>query len=101
MSLSSYFMTLGDASSQLVNALLFNSKNANESISGKSYANKDSSKAWNAAYLFINSIFSVFGQVDHCASAFYTDRERAKSLLKKYPDDHILVTSLTDRVKNE
>lgn len=88
MSIGSYLMTVGDAVSQLGNALFFNSGNANESISGRSYAMKDQSKFWNCMYHFVNFIlYPLAPGIDHCESAFHNDLVRARNLLNKYPTD--------------
>lgn len=82
-----YLMTVGDALSQLGNAVFFNSGNANESISGRAYRQRNDSRVWRWAYLAINWVFWVVaGQSDHCRDAHEADRTRALELLTETCD---------------
>lgn len=75
-----YFLSVGDALSQLLNALLFNSGNANESISARCYRQRDC-RAWSAAKSVIDTVFRLLGEKDHCRKAWYRDVGRARELL--------------------
>lgn len=76
----SWFIRAGDATSQLVNSVLFNGK-PNESISGRAarvvvFERRDS-KLWKTLYWGINGLF--FWQQNHCVVAYVSDNLRAKS----------------------
>ena len=78
-----YFNTIGDGLSQLLNAVLFNSGNANESLSGRCFRQRDH---WFFGRLevVINALFNWFGQEDHCERAYATDLNRALDLLTRH-----------------
>lgn len=75
------FVTIGDALSQLANAVFFGSTNANESISGRAarvYIIEDQDhRGWKFMYKTINFIF--FWQQNHCLESFYNDVERTET----------------------
>lgn len=77
-----YFFTVGDALSQLSNAVLFNSKDANQSISGRSYRQKDSSWFWGKMYIFVNFLFQKVDQ-DHCKASHDNEILRAKKFISE------------------
>lgn len=78
-----YLITVGDSVSQFFNALLFLSFNANQSISGRAYEERSYSKFWFYFEKLINFLFlKLFGQVEHCKSAYFSDLERAKKVIK-------------------
>jgi hypothetical protein len=82
MSARKYFLTIGDAGSQLINAVL-GSMNANESLSGRAYKNESTSKLWAGVRITIDTIFSPFSDA-HCEEAFFADVKRAKELIQTY-----------------
>lgn len=76
-----YFVRVGDAVSQLINVAFFFGANPNESLSGRSYANKEKSYFWFAMFNVINFLF--FFQDNHCKLAYTADLERARLTLQK------------------
>lgn len=78
--IGAYFMRCGDAVSQLVNVLIFFSKNPNESLSGRSYREKHH-WFWGKMLLVIDTLFSPV-QKEHCRKSHEADVKRASDLLK-------------------
>lgn len=78
--MSQYFKTGGDALSQLVNAWVFRSGNANESLSGRCWNQREH---WFFGRLrpVIDQIFVWFGEEDHCEKSYWRDVARAEALL--------------------
>ena len=80
-----YLQRVGSASSQLLNALLFNSKRPNESVSGRSYRRaRDGAVKWQYLQAIINRFFSLFGQKDHCRKAYLNDIVEARLMIIEY-----------------
>lgn len=75
-----YLIRIGDATSQLVNVVLFFSKNPNESISGRSWRLRNKSKAWGVARVVID--FVIFWEDNHCELSYEADVARAARLIK-------------------
>jgi hypothetical protein len=71
-----YFITAGDALSQLGNAVFFNSGNANESISGRSFRQQHK-PFWGFMQKVVNTLFYPF-EKDHCEQAYWNDVTRAQ-----------------------
>lgn len=80
-----YLLTVGDASSQLLNAVVFNSGNANESLSGRCWRQREHWFFGNLRHA-IDTGALVFGDTNHCVSAYRNDVERATKLLQYYPN---------------
>jgi hypothetical protein len=78
--IGAYLMRCGDAVSQLVNVLIFFSKNPNESLSGRSYREKHH-WFWGKMLILIDGLFYLV-QKDHCQKAHEADVARASALLK-------------------
>jgi hypothetical protein len=76
-----YLLRVGDALSQLANVLVFFGKNANESVSGRAYRLRNLSWPWAVVYQLINFIFVC--QKNHCRSAYFSDRQKAKRMLEQ------------------
>lgn len=74
-----YFVRVGDALSQLVNVTLLFGKNANESISGRAYRQRNEYRRWYLAYKIINALF--FFQDNHCRESYLNDLLRAQALV--------------------
>jgi len=76
-----YLLTVGDASSQLLNAAVFNSGNANESLSGRCWRQREH---WFFGNLrpAIDRVFLALGDTNHCASSYHNDVERAAKTLQ-------------------
>jgi len=74
-----YVVRVGDALSQLLNVAFFLGSNPNESLSGRSYANKEKSYFWFIMFNVINFLF--FFQDNHCKLAYTADLERARLML--------------------
>lgn len=78
-----YLITVGDAFSQLLNATLFFSQNANQSLSARCHENRD-------ALLFkylgigIDAVFSVFGEDNHCERSYKRDIARCLIRCKRH-----------------
>lgn len=81
MSISNYLLRIGDALSQLFNVILFNSKNPNESISGRSWRLRHDF-LWGKMRLIIDWLASPFEE-DHCQKSHEADIARARNLLRK------------------
>jgi hypothetical protein len=64
-----YFCVLGDSVSQLLNAFLFNSGNANESVSARCWRQRDH---WFFGRLrvIVDKVFSWFGGENHCRNSY-------------------------------
>lgn len=64
-----YFISCGDALSQLVNAVVFFSGNANQSLSARCYEQRDH---WFFGRLkvVVDKIFLFFGDDNHCESSY-------------------------------
>ena len=76
-----YFMTVGDALSQLLNAAVFLSGNANESLSGRCWRQRDH---WffGRAMRAIDAVAHKMGDVGHCANAYRHDVSRAHATIE-------------------
>ncbi len=76
-----YFHTVGDALSQLLNAVLFHSGNANESLSGRCWRQREH---WFFGRLkvVLDVSAGVFGDVDHCENSHLSDVARASTTLR-------------------
>lgn len=71
-----YLITAWDTVSQLLNAWLFNSTNANQSLSGRCWEERDH-WFWGRFRVFIDFLFlKIFKQEDHCFKAYRADRIR-------------------------
>ena len=73
-----YFIHVGDATSQLVNTVLFLG-DPNESISGRAYRMRDKIQ-WKTIMTLVDFIMSPF-EDQHCQKSYEADIERAKKLL--------------------
>lgn len=89
-----YFISVGSALSQVVNALI--GGNPNESLSGRAYRLKD--KGWGWLYKTLNTIF--FFQEDHCQMAYEKDIEDAGRVLLDSIEEIVDVDE-TDSLKQE
>lgn len=76
-----YLISVGDACSQLLNALVFISLNANESLSGRCWRLKEHWFYGSIRYI-IDFVFKLFKNHNHCYNAYANDIVRAKELLK-------------------
>ncbi len=76
-----YFHTLGDALSQLLNALLFHSGNANESLSGRCWRQRDH---WFFGRLrvVVDALSRLVGETEHCEKSHAADVARASATLR-------------------
>jgi hypothetical protein len=74
-----YFNTIFDALSQLINAVAFNSGNANESISGRCWRQREH---WFFGRLLvvIDSVFWIDN--GHCERAHWSDVSRASKTMR-------------------
>jgi len=81
MAIGHYLHTIGDALSQLLNAIVFGSDNANESLSGRCYRQRDH---WFFGILMkgINAIAKLLGDINHCENAYQNDLRRARKLIR-------------------
>lgn len=72
-----YFITVGDALSQLLNAVIFLSNDANESLSGRCHRER---YHWFYGRLrqSIDWFFAKFSDYGHCANAYRNDVQRAQ-----------------------
>ncbi len=78
--LGRYLISVGDALSQLLNALVFVSLNANESLSGRCWRMRDH-WFYGALRKIIDLVFKLFGNSNHCRGAFENDVKRARILV--------------------
>lgn len=83
-----YLISVGDAASQLLNALVFCSMNANESLSGRCHS-KRHTYFYGTLRIFVNVLF--WFQEDHCRFAYERDLERARELLRRHYEGEIHV----------
>lgn len=80
ISIGDYLHRAGDALSQLLNVIIFNSKNPNESISGRAWRMRRD-WFWGKARIFIDALFSPF-ENNHCQKSHEADVSRAANLLR-------------------
>ncbi|MFT5766729.1 MAG: hypothetical protein ACI9DH_000548 [Halioglobus sp.] len=75
-----YFITVGDALSQLLNVVVFFGGNANESLSGRCWRQREH---WLYGMLRypINAVASLFGETSHCKQSYLNDIERAQAMI--------------------
>ena len=76
-----YLYRVGDATSQLANVAILLGDNPNESISSRSYRQRES-VVWNTARIGIDLLFRVI-EKEHCKSAYHRDLQRAAELIAK------------------
>jgi len=76
-----YLYSVGDAASQLLNAALFFSGNANESLSGRCHRQRDTF-FFGLLYVLINALF--WAEENHCRDAYIRDLVRARKLLSRH-----------------
>jgi len=76
-----YLHRIGDALSQLLNVIVFNSKNPNESISGRSWRMRHC-YFWGKMRVLIDWLASPFEE-DHCQKSHQADVSRAARLLRE------------------
>jgi len=76
-----YLHRVGDALSQLLNVIVFNSKNPNESISGRSWRMRRY-YFWGKMRVLIDWLASPFEE-DHCQRSHEADVARAARLLRE------------------
>lgn len=83
-----YLLTVGDALSQLLNAAVFLSGNANESLSGRCFRQRDH-WLYGRLQVMIDAVAAMLGDYGHCARAHRKDVTRASYTLqgKTLPDD--------------
>jgi len=70
-----YVISVGDALSQLFNAAVFLSGNANQSVSGRCHEQRDH-RFFGKLRVVINALF--FLQDDHCKESWEADLRRAR-----------------------
>lgn len=75
-----YFIRVGDATSQLLNVLIFMGQNPNESISGRSWRLRQN-WFWGKMRILVDWVFSPV-QVSHCEKAHTNDVARAARLIR-------------------
>jgi cell division inhibitor SulA len=74
-----YLIRVGDAFSQLANVVFFNSKNPNESISGRSWRMRKH-PFWGKIRVLVDWLASPFEE-DHCRKSHEADIGRAEKFL--------------------
>lgn len=79
--IGAYLLRVGDALSQLLNVVVFLSKNPNESLSGRSYRMRRK-WFWGKMLILIDFLFLPF-QKEHCRKSHENDVKRASILLKE------------------
>lgn len=79
----SYLIRVGDALSQILNVTVFMGDNANESVSGRSYRQRND-RFWSWMRAAIDEVFSWFGVADHCERAYRQDLARASHTLRTH-----------------
>ena len=78
--IASYFIRIGDATSQLLNVLIFLGENPNESISGRSWRLRQK-WFWGKMRILVDWLFSPI-EADHCERSHINDVARAATLIK-------------------
>ena len=81
VAVKNYLYRVGDATSQLANVAILFGDNPNESISSRSYRQRESF-VWNAARVGIDLLFWIIEE-EHCKSAYHRDLQRAAELIAK------------------
>lgn len=81
IAIKNYLYRVGDATSQLANVAILFGDNPNESISSRSYRQRESA-VWNAARVGIDLLFWII-EKEHCKSAYHRDLQRAAELIAK------------------
>ena len=80
-----YVQRVGSAASQLANVLLLFGDRPNESISGRSYRMaRQGARRWLRVESFLNFIFRIVGEEDHCYKSYLTDVTEARLLVKEH-----------------
>jgi hypothetical protein len=74
-----YFITVGDATSQWVNAVFFISMDANESLSGRSFENQKD-KFWGRMLKVIDWLLGE----GHCEESYRNDLARASNYMRNH-----------------
>lgn len=76
-----YFIRVGDATSQWLNVVLFFSDNPNESISGRAYRQREV-PVWRYVHKTLDLIFWVFKK-EHCRLSYEADVVRANKTIEE------------------
>ena len=80
-----YLVRVGSATSQLINVIFLLGDRPNESVSGRSYRMaRCGSRRWFHTERFLNFIFGLFGDKDHCKNAYLNDVTEARLLIREY-----------------
>lgn len=86
MSARGYFLTAGDAASQLLNAVLFNSGRANQSLSGRCYEEREHWFFGRLGRWLIDPVAGLFGNKNHCYMSYLNDVRRANELAQHFKE---------------
>jgi hypothetical protein len=88
-SIISYLISVGDATSQLLNATVFFSLNANQSLSGRCYTQRDEALFGTLRKVINWGAETIFNEEDHCREAYLSDIARASKLLADHEEGNI------------
>ena len=80
----SYLVRVGDATSQLLNIMVFLGDNPNESVSGRCYRLRQHF-FWGKLKVVVDTLASPFEE-DHCRVAYDGDLRRARLLVERHGD---------------
>ena len=78
------FTKMMAALSQLLNCWFLGGE-PNETISGRAFRQRHTSKSWGSAYRVVNAIF--FWQDDHCYESYYADVTESRLVVKRHESD--------------
>ena len=81
--LTDYLLTNGDAASQFLNASLFFSGNANQSLSGRCWEERDHWLFGSLLFVIDGVALMIFRKSDHCRKAYESDMRRAKRRMEQ------------------
>lgn len=79
--MSTYFGRVRTIFSQALNVVFFGG-DEDESLSARSYREKESSPFWAKSYQILNKVF--FWDDNHCYKEFLEDYNKAEALVRKY-----------------